>query len=59
MDRKQAKEWIEGLVRTFYTEKREKINEAETRLRFVDPFFEALGWDLRNPREVRLYGVND
>ncbi|MBA4313027.1 MAG: restriction endonuclease subunit M, partial [Chlorobiaceae bacterium] len=29
-------------------------NEAETRLRFIDPFFEALGWEIRNPKEVRI-----
>lgn len=42
------------LVQTFRTEKQERINEAETRLRFIDPFFEALGWDIRNPKEVRI-----
>ncbi|HZY10839.1 MAG TPA: restriction endonuclease subunit M, partial [Bacteroidota bacterium] len=54
MDRKQAKQRVETLVQTFHSEKREKINEAETRLRFIDPFFEALGWDIRNPKEVRV-----
>ncbi|MDI6802927.1 MAG: TaqI-like C-terminal specificity domain-containing protein [Bacteroidota bacterium] len=33
------------------------MNEAETRLRFIDPFFEALGWDIRNPKEVRIESV--
>jgi type I restriction-modification system DNA methylase subunit len=54
MDRKQSKQKIEFLVQTFHTEKHEKMNEAETRLRFIDPFFEALGWNIRNPREVRI-----
>jgi type I restriction-modification system DNA methylase subunit len=54
MDKKQSKQKIESLVQTFHTEKHEKMNEAETRLRFIDPFFEALGWNIRNPREVRI-----
>ena len=54
MDRKESKQKIESLVQTFRNEKREKINEAETRLRFIDPFFETLGWDIRNPKEVRV-----
>lgn len=54
MDRKQCKQRIETLVQTFHSEKRERINEAETRLRFIDPFFEALSWDIRNPKEVRI-----
>jgi type I restriction-modification system DNA methylase subunit len=54
MDKKQSKQKIEFLVQTFHTEKHEKMNEAETRLRFIDPFFEALGWNIRNPREVRI-----
>jgi type I restriction-modification system DNA methylase subunit len=54
MDKKQSKQKIESLVQTFHTEKQEKMNEAETRLRFIDPFFEALGWNIRNPREVRI-----
>ena len=54
MDREQSKQKIETLVQTFRTEKRERMNEAETRLRFIDPFFEALGWDIRNPKEVRV-----
>lgn len=54
MDRKQSKQNIGILVQSFHTEKKEKINEAETRLRFIDPFFEALGWDIRDPKEVRV-----
>jgi type I restriction-modification system DNA methylase subunit len=54
MDRTQSKQKIEALVQTFRTEMQEKMNEAETRLRFIDPFFEALGWDIRDPREVRI-----
>ena len=45
MDKKQSKQKIESLVQTFHTKKHEKMNEAETRLRFIDPFFEALGWN--------------
>jgi hypothetical protein len=47
MNREKSKHSIENLVQTFRFEKREKINEAETRLRFIDPFFEALGWDIK------------
>jgi hypothetical protein len=54
MDRTEAKQRVEKFVQTFQRELREKINEAETRLRFIDPFFEALGWDIRNPKEVRV-----
>ena len=28
------------------------FDEASLRMSFIDPFWEALGWDLRNPREV-------
>jgi hypothetical protein len=54
MDKKQSKQKIESLVQTFHTEKHEKMNEAETRLRFINPFFEALGWNILNPKEVRV-----
>jgi predicted type IV restriction endonuclease len=54
LDRVSAKQKIEKLVSTFRTERRDAINEAETRLRFIDPFFEALGWEIRNPKEVRV-----
>jgi predicted type IV restriction endonuclease len=54
MDKKQSKQKIEFLVQTFHTEKHEKMNEAETRLRFINPFFEALGWNILNPKEVRV-----
>lgn len=54
MNIKEAKQRIDALVQTFHSERREKINGAETRLRFIDPFFEALGWDIRNPKEVML-----
>jgi type I restriction-modification system DNA methylase subunit len=53
MNRNDAKEKIQKLVLTFQAQ-RDKINEAETRLRFIDPFFEALGWDIRNPKQVRI-----
>ncbi|MBU2471047.1 MAG: hypothetical protein KKF20_01390, partial [Bacteroidetes bacterium] len=54
MNIKEAKQRVGVLVQTFRTEKQERINEAETRLRFIDPFFEALGWEIRNPKEVRI-----
>ncbi len=37
----------------FHTSRR--FNEAETRARLIDPFFEALGWDVRNLRRQALF----
>ncbi len=54
MNKTLSKQKIENLVQTFHAGKRGLINEAETRLRFIDPFFEALGWEIRNPKEVRI-----
>ena len=28
------------------------INETQTRIQFIDPFFEALGWDVRNQKQI-------
>jgi hypothetical protein len=47
-----AKIEVEGLVERFarnldvYT--RPDYKEAQVRVEFIDPFFEALGWDVRN-----------
>ncbi|MDI6802926.1 MAG: hypothetical protein QME58_03650 [Bacteroidota bacterium] len=54
MNKTLSKQKIESLVQTFHAGKRGTINEAETRLRFIDPFFEALGWEIRNTKEVRI-----
>jgi len=48
----ETRRQIEGLVRLFdrnrdvYT--RPQYKEAQVRVEFIDPFFEALGWDVRN-----------
>lgn len=44
----------EKLVQIFSNERLERLNEAETRLRFINPFFEILGWNILNPREVKI-----
>ncbi|MBE9231424.1 Eco57I restriction-modification methylase domain-containing protein [Cuspidothrix issatschenkoi LEGE 03284] len=28
------------------------LNETQTRIQFIDPFFEALGWDVRNQKQA-------
>ena len=28
------------------------MNETQTRIQFIDPFFEALGWDVRNQKQI-------
>jgi len=62
MSFEQAREAVARLVAR-YLEDRDQYasNEAQTRLDFIDPFFEALGWDLGNrkglsrfSREVRI-----
>jgi len=48
----RAKEEIEKLVERFARNldayKRADYKEAHVRVEFIDPFFEALGWDVRN-----------
>jgi len=29
---------------------RRNLNETEVRVQFIDPFFEALGWDIHNKK---------
>ncbi|MBI5214529.1 MAG: hypothetical protein HY960_02125 [Ignavibacteriae bacterium] len=59
MNRIHSKEKIKTLVETYRKESVSKMNEAETRLRFIDPFFEALGWGIRNPNEVRIESTQE
>ncbi|HEM61942.1 MAG TPA: type IV restriction endonuclease, partial [Chloroflexi bacterium] len=48
----QARREVQGLVDRFarnldvYT--RPEYKETQVRVEFIDPFFEALGWDVRN-----------
>jgi hypothetical protein len=50
----QAKSQVEQLVERFHRNldayKRQDYKEAQVRVEFVDPFFEALGWDVRNTK---------
>ena len=50
----QAKEQIAKLVERFARNldvyRRAEYKEARVRVEFVDPFFDALGWDVRNAR---------
>jgi hypothetical protein len=50
----QARQQVERLVERFASNldayKRSDYKEAHVRVEFIDPFFEALGWDVRNVR---------
>lgn len=52
MSKPQAKDTIAGLVAKFQHNlsdyKRASYNETLTRIDFINPFFEALGWDMTN-----------
>ena len=52
MDRQGSREKIEKLVAFFgeniYQLKSPNFNETQARQQLIDPFFEALGWDVRN-----------
>lgn len=56
MEKEAAKGKITELVRKFFIyEKEGKLSgmkEEDTKRVFIEPLFEALGWDLRNPEEV-------
>ena len=41
---------LERFERNFDIYKRDDYREAHVRIEFIDPFFEALGWDVRNVR---------
>ena len=51
-DMEDAKEKIKELVERFYLNldayKKGSYNETQLRREFIDPFFEALGWDVQN-----------
>lgn len=54
--RELAREKIQKLVLKYEevvrTGKVKNYNEEETKKGFIEPFFEALGWDIRNKEEV-------
>ena len=41
-------ELVERFGRNIETYKRDDYKETRVRVEFIDPFFEALGWDVRN-----------
>jgi len=45
---KEVKELVERFERNIETYKRQGYNEAQVRREFIEPFFEALGWDVAN-----------
>jgi len=52
---------IKNLIKKFdsnynyYTKNNSKYNESQTRSDFIDPFFEALDWDLHNKKNLPNY----
>jgi hypothetical protein len=44
----QVIELVERFARNLDTHKRAEYKEAHVRVEFIDPFLEALGWDVRN-----------
>ena len=53
-EKEQAYKKIEKLIYRFSEQeefyKKSSYNETETRRDFIDPFFEALGWDVANTK---------
>ena len=58
MNKDKAYKRIQGLVNKFGKRideyKSGKYNETQTRNEFVDPFFEALGWDINDRQSISL-----
>jgi len=55
--RKKIKILVEKYEKILATEQVKSYNEAQTRNEFIEPFFECLGWDIRNlyhEKEVTL-----
>ena len=44
----QVLDLVERFAHNLDTYKRAEYKEAHVRVEFIDPFFEALGWDVRN-----------
>ncbi|MGJ7028148.1 MULTISPECIES: hypothetical protein [Methanothermobacter] len=52
MEIKQLKEALENLNEKYENLKDKRAyNEANVRKDFIDPFFEALGWNVRDSKE--------
>lgn len=45
---KKVLELVKRFERNLEAYKQGKYNEAQVRCEFIDPFFEALGWDIAN-----------
>jgi type I restriction-modification system DNA methylase subunit len=56
--RDEARSKLAGLVEKFRAEEAHgkvgEYNEAQVRLRFINPFLRALGWDIESPDEVSV-----
>ncbi|MFH1371255.1 MAG: hypothetical protein ABII09_08235 [Planctomycetota bacterium] len=52
---KEVIELIERFERNIESYKRQGYHEAGVRKEFIDPFFEALGWDVANKDSVKYY----
>lgn len=54
MSKQQIKKTIENLVAKFdrnvdrYKDQSSSFNETQLRIEFIDPMYEALGWDMNN-----------
>ena len=46
--RVQVEKLVERFSRNLEAYKRQAYKETQVRVEYVDPFFEALGWDVRN-----------
>ncbi|MDQ1265720.1 MAG: hypothetical protein QG635_871, partial [Bacteroidota bacterium] len=45
---------LDSLIFKFKLENLRDLNESQTRLSFIDPFWEILGWNVRNQEEVQI-----
>jgi hypothetical protein len=54
---KQIRTLVEKFEKNYadYTKGGNSYNESQTRADFIDPFFESLGWDLKNRRSLPNY----
>ena len=50
---KQLEELIERFERNIESYSNQAYNETQVRREFIDPFFEALGWDVANKSWLR------
>ncbi|MBN1955820.1 MAG: N-6 DNA methylase [Anaerolineae bacterium] len=55
--RAQVERLVEHFARNLDLHRRPEYRETQVRIEFIDPFFEALGWDVRNVRGARKRDV--